>query len=85
MQVSGCGDRLVERQCSVPVLDTKDMAAFPESLLDWVIYTTHQGVLRPASYPGREEGVLKHWFLPAMVLTHLDLSLPGRDIRDIFL
>jgi hypothetical protein len=46
------------------------MAAFPESLLDWVIYTTHQGVLRPASYPGREEGVLKHWFLPAMVLTH---------------
>lgn len=51
-----CGDRLVEHQCSFPVWDIKDMAAFPVSLLDGVIFTTHHGMLRPANDPGREEG-----------------------------
>lgn len=35
---------------------------------------THQGVLKPANSPGREEGA-ELWFLPAMVLKQLDFTL----------
>lgn len=68
-------EQAVDSQCGLPVLDTHELMAFPAAVLDDFSYAP--GCAEANKWSGQRAGYYRQWLLPALVLKHLDSSLPN--------